>query len=197
LASNKKNDWFLQRSKKRNKRLIMNYDYLKTEKSPQILVQSRALIGTKEIVGKIHSETILGWAKELKIDKIYTNDEIAWCGLFIAYVAKKAGLEINMTAREALWALNWNKFGTRETVAKLGDVLTFRRNTGGHVGIYVGEDATCYHILGGNQSNMVNITRIEKTRLSQIRRTDWKVAQPANVRQIFVNANGFISKNES
>lgn len=175
----------------------MNYDYLKNENAPQILVQAKKLIGTKEIVGKIHSEVILGWAKELGIENIYTNDEIAWCGLFIAYVCKKANLDINMSARESLWALNWNKFGERQNVAMLGDLLTFRRNSGGHVGIYVGEDATCYHVLGGNQSNMVNITRVEKTRLSQIRRTAWKIAQPKNVRVIKVNSSGFISKDEA
>jgi uncharacterized protein (TIGR02594 family) len=174
----------------------MNYDYLKNENSPQILVQAKALIGTKEIIGTIHSKTIMAWAKELAIEKTYTADEIAWCGLFIAFCAHKAGLTINMTNREALWALNWNKFGTRQKNAMLGDVLTFSRNGGGHVGIYVGEDDKCYHILGGNQSNMVNITRIEKTRLSQIRRTAWKLAQPDNVRVIKVNASGFISANE-
>ena len=175
----------------------MNYDYLKEEKAPHILMQARALIGTKEIIGTIHSKVILSWAKTLGIDKIYTNDEIAWCGLFMAYVCNKSGLDLPFTAKESLWALNWNKFGTKQTKAMLGDVLTFSRNGGGHVGIYVGEDDTCYHVLGGNQSNMVCITRIEKTRLSQIRRTDWKISQPQNVRVIKLNSNGFISKNES
>jgi cell wall-associated NlpC family hydrolase len=78
-----------------------------------------------------------------------------------------------------------------------GDVLTFRRNGGGHVGIYVGEDDVCYHVLGGNQSNMVNITRIEKKRCAGIRRTNWRIKQPSNVRVIKVNASGFISKNEA
>jgi len=174
----------------------MNYDYLKKENAPKIFINARDLIGTKEILGVKNSETIMKWAKELGIDKIYTNDEIAWCGLFIAYCAYKSNLDINMTYKEALWALNWNKFGTRQEIAMLGDVLTFKRNGGGHVGIYVGEDNVCYHILGGNQSNTVNITRIEKTRLSQIRRTKWKIAQPLNVRVIKVNTNGFISKNE-
>ena len=66
----------------------------------------------------------------------------------------------------------------------LGHILTFTRNGGGHVGIYVGEDTTCYHVLGGNQSNQVNVMRIEKSRLSQARRTAWKIAQPSNVRVV-------------
>lgn len=172
----------------------MNYDYLKTSTGPQVLIQARNLIGTKEIIGTIHNKTIMAWAKELGLEKKYTADEIPWCGLFIAYCARKAGLEV---VKDPLWALNWNKFGTKQTVAMFGDVLTFKRNGGGHVGIYVGEDDTCYHVLGGNQSNMVNITRIEKARCAGIRRTAWKVAQPQDVRVIKVSASGFISKNEA
>lgn len=175
----------------------MSYSYLNEENSPQILVQAKMLIGTKEIVGSIHSNIIMGWAKDLGLEKIYTSDEIAWCGLFMAQVCKRAGLETNLTPKQSLWALNWSKFGTKQSVAMLGDVLTFKRKQGGHVGIYVGEDEICYHILGGNQSNMVNITRIEKTRLNSIRRTDWKVKQPSNVRVINVASNGVISQNES
>ena len=175
----------------------MNYSHLSVVKSPGILVQAINLLGTKEIVGKIHNDEIIGWAKELDIENIYTNDEIAWCGLFVAICAKRANLEANITAREALWALNWHKFGTRQTIAMLGDVLTFRRKTGGHVGFYVGEDKDCYHILGGNQANSVNVTRIEKGRLSQIRRTAWRVKQPSNVAQVFLKPSGFISQNEA
>jgi hypothetical protein len=56
--------------------------------------------------------------------------------------------------------LNWNGFNKEKTMM-LG-VLTFKRKGGGHVGIYVGEDSKCYHVLGGNQSNMT--IRIEKSR---------------------------------
>lgn len=174
----------------------MNYDFLKTVTAPQILVQAIKLIGTKEIVGIKNDVQIMAWAKELGLENIYTNDETAWCGLFVAFCSKQANLDIGMTNREALWALNWNKFGTRQGVAMLGDVLTFTRNGGGHVGICVGEDSKCYHVLGGNQGNEVSIKRIEKTRLSQIRRTKWQVKQPESVKQIFLTESGFISKNE-
>ena len=175
----------------------MSYSYLSKEGSPKILVQAKSLLGTKEIVGTINSDIIMGWAKNLGLEKIYTSDEIAWCGLFMAEVCKRAGVETNLTPKQSLWALNWSKFGTKQSVAMLGDILTFKRNGGGHVGIYVGEDDTCYHILGGNQSNMVCVTRIEKKRLNSIRRTDWKVKQPTNVRVIKLESNGAISQNES
>jgi uncharacterized protein (TIGR02594 family) len=171
----------------------MNYNWLKQETGPRILVQAVKLIGTKEIVGKAHNPIILDWAKQLGI-KAYTNDEIPWCGLFIAYCAHKAGVEV---VDGPLWALNWAKYGTKESTPMLGDVLTFKRDGGGHVGLYVGEDRTHYHVLGGNQNNQVNVMRIAKTRLHQARRTAWKIAQPSNVRKIELSNKGIISTNEA
>jgi uncharacterized protein (TIGR02594 family) len=171
----------------------MNYNWLQEETAPRILVQAVKLIGTKEIVGKAHNPIILDWAKQLGI-KAYTNDEIPWCGLFIAYCAHKAGVQV---VDGPLWALNWAKYGTKESTPMLGDVLTFKRDGGGHVGLYIGEDRTHYHVLGGNQNNQVNVMRIAKSRLHQARRTAWKIAQPSNVRKIELSNKGIISTNEA
>ena len=172
----------------------MSYTWLKEEKSPKILVEAIKHIGTKEIVGKQHNKKILAWAEAIGLKSVYTNDEIPWCGLFIAYCCHAQGLDV---VKHPLWALNWNKFGNVAQVPMLGDVLTFTRNGGGHVGIYIGEDTTCYHVLGGNQNNQVNVMRIEKSRLSQARRTAWKIAQPSNVRKIELSNKGIISTNEA
>lgn len=172
----------------------MSYTWLKEEKGPKILVEAVKHIGTKEIVGKEHNKKILAWAEAIGLKSVYTNDEIPWCGLFIAYCCHAQGLDV---VKHPLWALNWNKFGNVAQVPMLGDVLTFTRNGGGHVGIYVGEDTTCYHVLGGNQNNQVNVMRIEKSRLSQARRTAWKIAQPSNVRVVKLQTKGEISQNEA
>jgi uncharacterized protein (TIGR02594 family) len=172
----------------------MSYTWLKEEKSPKILIEAIKHIGTKEIVGKQHNKKILAWAEAIGLKSVYTNDEIPWCGLFIAYCCHAQGLDV---VKHPLWALNWNKFGNVAQVPMLGDVLTFTRNGGGHVGIYIGEDTTCYHVLGGNQNNQVNVMRIEKSRLSQARRTAWKIAQPSNVRVVKLETKGEISQNEA
>jgi uncharacterized protein (TIGR02594 family) len=171
----------------------MNYNWLKEEKSPKLLVEAVKHIGVKEIVGSKHNPVILEWAGAVGLKSIYTNDEIPWCGLFIAYCAHSAGLQV---VERPLWALNWAKYGNKVDEPMLGDILTFKRNGGGHVGIYAGEDATHYHVLGGNQNNSVSVTRIAKSRLHQARRTAWKVAQPANVRKVFLEAKGTITTNE-
>ena len=171
----------------------MNYNWLKEEKSPKILVEAVKHIGVKEIIGPKHNPVILEWAGDVGLKSIYTNDEIPWCGLFIAYCTHATGLQV---VERPLWALNWAKYGNKVDEPMLGDILTFKRNGGGHVGIYIGEDATHYHVLGGNQNNSVSVTRIAKSRLHQSRRTAWKIAQPANVRKVFLEAKGTITTNE-
>ena len=172
----------------------MSYEWLKNETAPKILVQAVKQLGVKEIVGRTHNPVIMGGAEELGLKKVYTEDEIPWCGLFIAHCCHAAGLDV---VERPLWALNWAKYGNKVDEPMLGDILTFKRNGGGHVGIYVGEDATYYHVLGGNQNNSVSVSRIAKSRLHQARRTAWKVAQPASVRKVHLEAKGTITTNEA
>ncbi len=170
------------------------YSWLKKVQSPKVIAEAMAFYGVTEIVGPKHNATIMGWAKTLNMENTYNADEIAWCGLFVAIVVKNANFE---PVKAPLWARNWASFGTKQTTAKLGDILVFSRGTGGHVGFYVGEDKEAYHVLGGNQSNMVNVTRILKTRLLAIRRCPWKIAEPKEVKKIMLDAKGQISKNEA
>jgi uncharacterized protein (TIGR02594 family) len=171
----------------------MSYDWLKHETAPRVLIQAIKQIGVREFVGGTHNSIIMNWAKEVGLEKIYKSDEIPWCGLFIAYCCKMAGLEV---VSKPLWALSWSNWGMNVTEPMLGDILTFRRDGGGHVGIYVGEDKTHYHILGGNQNNAVNVVRISKTRLVKARRTAWRIAQPQTVRKIYLESKGIITTNE-
>lgn len=162
--------------------------------APRMIVEAVKLYGTIELPGTADSPTLLGWAKELGLQRIYTHDSIPWCGLFMAIVAKRAGKDL---PTNPLWALNWANFGTPQKVAMLGDVLTFKRSQGGHVALYVGEDNYYYHLLGGNQSDKVCLTRKPINEVHSISRPHWKVAQPPEVRQIFRKATGDISTKES
>ena len=161
--------------------------------SPKVIAEAVRYLGINEIKGKANNQTIMSWAKDVGVEKTYTSDEVAWCGLFVAKVVLKAGFD---PVQNPLWALNWSKFGTSQKIAMLGDVLVFKRDGGGHVGFYVAEDKNYFHVLGGNQSDSVNIIRILKSRCVAIRRCAWKVAQPKEVQQYFVEASGAISTNE-
>jgi hypothetical protein len=63
-----------------------------------------------------------------------------------------------------LWAEAWRAFGARLDKPKLGCVMVFTRNGGGHVGLYEGEDGNDYLIRGGNQSDAVNLMRMPKSK---------------------------------
>lgn len=170
------------------------YQWLTKEGAPRLIVEALKIYGTKEVVGKKHNPVILNWAKETGLENVYTADEIPWCGLVMAYLCKMAGKDI---VKDPLWALNWAKWGQPSPTPELGDILTFKRPGGGHVGICVGEDTTAYHVLGGNQENAFNITRIAKSRLYAARQSEWKTAKPANVRKVILSSTGKLSENEA
>lgn len=94
-------------------------------------------------------------------------------------------------------ARNWLKFG-KDTKPRLGAVMVFwrgsRSGTSGHVALYVGEDATAYHVLGGNQSNAIGVTRIAKDRLLGAR---WPLTDNLSTVAISKIANGGLSTNEA
>jgi len=169
------------------------YQWLLKEGAPKILVEFLKLYGVKEDLSIRNNPTILGWAKELGLSGVYKADSIAWCGLACGIAAKRAGKAFSFNP---LWALNWAKFGTPVDIPMLGDILTFTRKQGGHVAIYIGEDDTCYHILGGNQSDQVNIVRKLKKNLYKARRPIYSIATPPNVRRIFLSTKGVLSSKE-
>lgn len=123
--------------------------------------------------------------------------EIPWCGAYVATVMRKwkPGIRI---PENPLVARNWLDFGIKCTPQYLCFMIFWRgKRSGwsGHVGFYVGEDATHYYILGGNQSNAVTITRISKNRFLEAR-------FPHGVKQtkriVRMNRNGVpISTNEA
>jgi len=175
--------------------LPSRYGWLAREPGPKMLVEALKLFGTMEKPGRADNPTILAWAKEIggEVADVYAADSIPWCGLFMAVIAKRAGKE---APAHPLWALSWAAFGAKSPVPGLGDVLVFVRNGGGHVGLYVGEDGSAFHVLGGNQSDRVCITRVAKARLYAARRPLYRI-QPANVRPIHLASSGTLSLNEA
>lgn len=173
--------------------LPKQYAWLSQEPGPKMLLEFLKLYGVTEIPGEKDNPLIIDWAKETGLAGVYKHDATAWCGLAMAVVAKRAGKEL---PPGPLWALNWALFGNKVTDgAKLGDVLVFKRQGGGHVGLYIGEDDQSYHVAGGNQSNTTNIVRKSKDRLYAIRRPVY-VNQPPNVRRIILSPDGEIDSRE-
>ena len=169
------------------------YAWLAGEPGPKMLREALKLYGTLEASGDEDNPTILAWAAELGLSAIYSHDVVPWCGLYLAVVAHRAGKPIPDLP---LRALSWADFGVHSPAPALGDVLVFRRQAGGHVALYVGQDSEAYHCLGGNQSDSVCIRRIDRDRIYAVRRPDYKMTPP-NVRPICLDVAGELSRNES
>lgn len=159
-----------------------------------MMLEALSLFGVQEVSGAADNPRILAWAKEIDVDDVLRHDSTPWCGLFVGLCAKRATWPV---VKNPLWALNWSRWGVGVPRPELGDVLTFKREGGGHVGMYVGEDNVAYHVLGGNQSDSVKIARIEKARLVAARRPEWRIAEPPNRRPVRLSVSGRLSVNEA
>lgn len=161
----------------------------------QWLEAAKRLMGVKETPGDENNPLIMGWGKRLKV--WYPNDETPWCGLFVAHCIQSA-LPGEWLPDKPLGARKWADWGI-ECTPQVGAIMVFWRGSKdgwkGHVGFYHAEDKTAYHILGGNQSNSVNIKRISKDRLLSAR---WPVtAAPPTGRIQLADASGRLSENEA
>lgn len=125
--------------------------------------------------------------------------ETAWCGAFVGMVIA-ATLPNEPLPANPLGARNWTKFGMVLPEPQIGAVAVFWRGTRdgwqGHVGFVVGHDKTHLHILGGNQSDAVTISRIAKDRLLGYR---WPLTVPpaptARLAETTINAS--VTTNEA
>ncbi len=93
--------------------------------------------------------------------------KVPWCGDFVeTCIAVTLPDEVLPTNPYA--AINWLSFG-KQVTPSYGAIMVFHRGDPsswlGHVGFYVGEETSYYHILGGNQSNSVSITKVAKNKL--------------------------------
>lgn len=123
--------------------------------------------------------------------------DVSWCGAFVQTCMKIAFPNI-ITPDKPLLARSWQSFGV-STHPSFGSVLVFWRGQKagwqGHVGFYRAEDDTHFHVLGGNQSDSVRVTRIAKTRLLASR---WPAQWPGRSNPIFVTPGGVpVSNNEA
>lgn len=162
---------------------------------PPWIVEARRRIGLQEVR---NNKTLREY---LKSDGKTLGDpaKLPWCGDFqetiIALTLPKEPMLTN-----PYWALNWTKFGVAvpKGIVPLGAIAPFKRPGGGHIGTIVGHDKTYYHVIGGNQSNAITITKILKSRQEGGLR--WPKTYPlptAKEHLPFTTLNATISHNEA
>ena len=161
---------------------------------PSWLLIAESQIGIREIKGPRNAPGIMAMISRAKgwLGIAVNNDEVPWCGTFVASCMEAAGFASprGAIAVRASW---WETWGV-PTTPRIGAILCFRRPGGGHVAFYVGEDAAAYHVLGGNQSDAVTITRIARNRLAACR---WPDGIPITTKPKLASAGGAVSVNEA
>ncbi|NBN63094.1 TIGR02594 family protein [Microvirga tunisiensis] len=123
---------------------------------------------------------------------------LPWCGDFVE-TALALALPAEVLHTNPYLARNWLRFGVPLERPSVGAVAVFwrgaRTGSSGHVGFYVGEDADHYHILGGNQANMVSVVRIARERLLGFR---WPASMPLPLTgPVTLTAEGQVTTNEA
>lgn len=141
---------------------------------PRWLKIARADLALRETPGIANNPILMkrfaGITRALGI--AYNADSVPWCGAIMAWWMSQCGIT---PPAIAVRASSWGKWGVPLKKPILGSVLVFTRDGGGHVTLYVGEDATHYHCLGGNQGDAVTIARLAKSRAPLIR---WPAKEP-------------------
>lgn len=182
--------------------------------SPEFVhvAEARKYVGTKEIKGSKHEAKILkliksaeaatkqnlSWlfGKDSKGQTKY-NDETAWCGSFLGGVFADSGLG-HKIPRDFYRAKDWEKAGTALARPAYGCVVTFTRDGGGHVGIVVGKTAKgMLKVLGGNQSDAVNIMDFDPKRATAYRWVSTGTVPNAHRFELPILPAGRISTNEA
>ena len=174
--------------------LPSEYAWLANEPGPILLTTALKYYGLKEGPGSADNPTIMQWAHDFGITW-YDHDSTAWCSLFLGEVAKESAW-VPPGPNVLLAAVSWATWGIAVGSPKLGDILVFNRPGGHHVGLYVGEDAEAFHVLGGNTGDAVSIARLLKSRLMAARRPNYDTI-PDNVRKIILSSSGQLSHNEA
>jgi uncharacterized protein (TIGR02594 family) len=172
-----------------------------TTKTPPWMTTATNLMNTDEVKGRGSNPVIIGWAKRLGgwVANYYKSDDIPWCGLFMAHCLSVNKVDIS-NIKNPLSARAWLKLGYSVEPC-FGSIIVFWRVSKngalGHVGFYVSEDKDFYHILGGNQSDSVNIQKVSKSRFLGARwPTNFKTLHKENEGRVIKKFDGKISINE-
>lgn len=100
-----------------------------------------------------------------------TDDETAWCAAFVGAMLKRAGIK-GTGKLNARSYLDWGTPVDRKN-AQPGDVVVFKRGNSswqGHVAFFVKDRGALIDVLGGNQSDAVNVKGYQAAALLGIRR---------------------------
>jgi len=98
----------------------------------------------------------------------YTGDEIAWCGLAVAFFMTSAGYRPVFGSDDVhrfLWAAAWEDWGDQLTTPQPGAIVCLQN----HVALYERTEGSNVILLGGNQSDMIKESAFASSGIKAIR----------------------------
>ena len=122
---------------------------------PRWITIAKAEIGTKEIKGAEHNPRVVEYHSTTGK---FGNDETAWCSSFVNWVMLRAGHAGTNSAVATSWR-NWGKKLDQPAYGAIAVIDWDGPGPGwqGHVGFVVGKVGSSIQLLGGNQSDAVNV----------------------------------------
>lgn len=124
-----------------------------------IISQARAYQGLHERMHNKRLKRLLG------VNPISTP----WCGAFAGLVVKSVGKSAPASYRIAR---SWLRYGSKVSLknARPGDIVVVRTGRGYHVGLFVSKSKGHVNLIGGNQSNRVQVSQYSTKSIAAIRR---------------------------
>ena len=124
--------------------------------------------GIREWSGNNHNPDVLKYFSDSGFAT--KDDETSWCSAFVCWCVQQAG----MVHTKSLTARSWLNWGEAVWEPRVGDITVLWRvdpkGWQGHVGFFVRQNGSRIWLLGGNQSNEVNISDYDGTQLLGYRR---------------------------
>lgn len=140
-----------------------------------ILIKSLDHYGLTEVPGPGSNPRLLNIIKS-ELDWVEDDSKIAWCAIYMTHLFRGDVYEDHIP-KDPYAARSWLTVGCDIPIelAEAGDIVVLWRNSisdwRGHVGLFINhtEDGRV-RLLGGNQSNSVNISIYPESRILSVRR---------------------------
>lgn len=132
---------------------------LRPEDLPPWFLWALMEVGVRETPGRGSTQRVLDYRKMGGITLTGDDSDIAWCKVFCNAAIRSAGLPIGTSALAR--SLESDQNFVRLNGPALGAIVTFWRGSPrsglGHTGFYRAETPTHIYVLGGNESDRVDV----------------------------------------
>lgn len=157
---------------------------------PKWIIEARKEIDISELLGTGQKAIDQMWIDSKLRGLVGTARKVPWCAGFVNACLERAG--IRSTRSDS--SRSYLAFGDALKEPAYGCIVTFSRTGGGHVGFVVGKtESGQLMVLGGNQSDAVNIKAFGTDRVTGYR---WPSGVPLDSRPLPVG-NAALSVKES